>query len=316
MIRFLASRAVQAVLVLAVMSFIILALIGLMPGDPIDVMISANPRLNAADAERLRALHGLNLPLWQRYLNWLAALAGGDLGYSRLFGLPVTEVLGPRLLNTLELMGSAFILTFALALPIGVAAAQRPDSRLDAGLNLLCFAGISAPPFWVALLLIMLFSVTLGWLPAGGAGPPGHGGFLATLPYLVLPVATLVLAGLGGQVRYIRAAVREALAADHIRTARAKGLSERQVVWRHALPNALIPVVTILALDFGGLFSGALITETMFAWPGMGKLIYEAVMGNDYNLALVSLLLATATTLLGSFLADLAYAALDPRIGL
>ena len=153
---------------------------------------------------------------------------------------------------------------------------------------------------------MLLFAVGLGWLPAGGMGSPAH---------MVLPVATLTLAGIAGYTRYVRAAMIEALRGDHIRTARAKGLSETRVVWRHALPGALVSVVTIVGLEFGNLFSGALITETMFAWQGMGKLIYDAIMGNDANLALIALLLATAMTLLGNLLADLAYAALDPRIG-
>ncbi|MEI6556952.1 MAG: ABC transporter permease [Rhodospirillaceae bacterium] len=306
MTRFLARRLLQALAVLAVMSFIVHGLIGLMPGDPIDLMISGNPRLTAADAQHLRTLYGLDLPLWQRYLNWLAALAGGDLGYSRLYHQPVAEVLLPRLANTLLLMGSSLVLALAVAVPAGVLAARRAGSALDTAINLACFAGISLPPFWLALVLMLVFAVGLGWLPAGGMGSAAH---------MVLPVATLTLAGIAGYTRYVRAAMREVLHHDYIRTARAKGLTERRVVWCHALPGALIPVVTIIGLEFGGLFSGALITETMFGWQGMGKLIYDSIMGNDTNVALVTLLLATAMTLLGNLLADLAYAELDPRIG-
>ncbi|MCB2100817.1 MAG: ABC transporter permease, partial [Rhodobacterales bacterium] len=177
------------------------------------------------------------------------------------------------------------------------------------------FAGISVPPFWLALLLILLFAVTLGWLPAGGQPLDPGGGFWDGAKYLVLPAVSLTLASVGGHTRYMRAAMVETLRQDHIRTARAKGLSERRVVLHHALRNALIPVVTIIALDFGYLFSGALITETIFAYPGMGKLIFDAIMGNDFNLALVALLFATGVTLAGNILADLAYAWLDPRIG-
>ncbi|MBI1206651.1 MAG: ABC transporter permease subunit [Azospirillum sp.] len=314
MLRFLSIRLIQAAVVLAAMSFVIYGLLGLMPGDPIDLMISANPRLGPADAARLRALYGLDLGIGERYLNWLRAVLGGDLGWSRLFGRPVTEVLPERLLNSLVLMGTSFGLAVAVAIPAGVACARRPGSWFDGAVNLLCFAGISLPSFWLALLLVILFAVTLGWLPAGGMAPAGVDGWAARLPYLVLPVATLTLASVGGYVRYVRAAMREALRQDYIRTARAKGLGEGRVVWRHALRNALIPVVTIMALEFGTLFSGALVTETMFSWSGMGKLIYDSIMGNDFNIALVALLLATAMTLLGNLLADLAYAALDPRI--
>ena len=156
--------------------------------------------------------------------------------------------------------------------------------------------------------------MTLGWLPAGGMGPPGTDSFLARLPYMVLPVMTLTLASVGGITRYVRASVMEALRQDYVRTARAKGLSQASVVAGHVLRNDMIPVVTILALDLGTLFSGALITETMFGWLGMGKTIYDAIMGNDYNLALVGLLFATAVVLLANLVADMAYAWLDPRI--
>ena len=311
MSRYIIQRLAETVFLLFVMSFLIYGLIGLMPGDPIDLMISANPDLTAADAQRLRALHGLDRPIIERYGTWLAAALTGDLGYSRLFARPVLEVLGPRLANTALLMGVSFALALALALPLGILAAVRPRSAADAAINLGAFAGISIPPFWLAILLIMLFSVTLGWLPAGGMGEEGIGDRLG---HLVLPVATLTLATVGGIVRFVRAAMMEALRQDYVRTARAKGVGPTRVVLGHALRNAMIPVVTILALNFGALFSGALITETMFGWLGMGKTIYDAIMGNDFNLALVGLLLATLTTLLANLAADLCYAWLDPRI--
>jgi peptide/nickel transport system permease protein len=206
------------------------------------------------------------------------------------------------------------MLAFALALVLGIASARRPNSWLDNAVNLLCFAGISLPSFWLALLLILLFSVELGWLPAGGIATAGGGGIGDRVRHLVLPVSTLSLANLGPYTRFIRAAMRDALNLDHIRTARAKGASETRVVIHHALRSALIPVVTILALSCGGLVSGALVTETMFSYPGMGKLIFDAVMGNDYNLALATLLLATAVTMAANLAADLAYVWLDPRV--
>ncbi len=316
MTRFLLARLLQALLVLAAMSFMVHGLIGLMPGDPIDLMISANPKLTAADAAHLRQLYGLDLPIGQRYLNWLAAVARGDLGYSRLYHQPVADVLLPRLGNTLVLMALALALALAVAIPAGVQAARRAGSALDRGITLACFAGISLPPFWLALLLMLAFAVGLGWLPAGGMASLAAGaGWTDGLRYLVLPVATLALAGVAGYTRYVRAAMVEVLRLDCIRTARAKGLPESRVIWHHALRNALVPVVTILGLEFGNLFSGALVTETMFSWQGMGKLIYDSIMGNDYNVALIALLLATAMVLLGNFLADLGYAVLDPRMG-
>ena len=310
---YIAQRLAESALVLLVMSFVIYALIGLMPGDPIDIMVSADPNLTAEDAARLRALYGLDRPIWERYLTWLTAAVQGDFGYSRLHAKPVLEILWPRLGTTVVLMGLSFALAFALALPAGLIAALKPRTATDAAVNLVAFAGISVPPFWLAILLIIVFAVLLGWLPAGGMAPSGSG--LGTeIAYLALPVATLTIATLGGILRFVRAATMEALRQDYVRTARAKGLGERQVVLGHVLRNAMIPVVTILALNFGALFSGALITETMFGTLGMGKTIYDAILGNDFNLALVGLLLATLTTLLANLAADLCYAWLDPRI--
>ncbi len=314
MTRFLATRVAQSVIVLALMSFAIYALIGLMPGDPIDLMISADPKMTPEDAARLRALYGVDKPVVERYANWLMAALGGDLGYSRLYAAPVLDVLLPALGNTLILLGLTLVLSLAIGLPAGVVAALRPYSRTDYAINLFAFAGISVPAFWLGLLLIIVFSVILGVLPAGGTETVGGAGFWDQAKYLVLPVVNLTLASVGGHTRYMRAAMMETLRQDYIRTARAKGAGRARVVLGHALRNAMIPVVTIIALQFGYLFSGALITETIFAYPGMGKLIFDSIMGNDFNLALVALLFATLVTLVGNLLADVAYAWLDPRI--
>lgn len=314
MTRFLASRLSQAAAVLVVMSFVIYALMGLMPGDPVDLMIAADPKITSEDANRLRQLYGLDKPIVERYGNWLAAALAGDLGFSRQHSKPVLDVLLPALGNTLRLMGAAFVLSLLIGLPMGILAATRPYSKIDYAVNLGAFAGISVPPFWLGLLLIIVFAVLLGVLPAGGMGTIGGGGFWDTLKFMVLPVATLTVASIGGHARYMRASMIETLRQDFIRTARAKGASESRVVLGHALRNALIPVVTIVALEFGSLFSGALITETIFAYPGMGKLIFDSIMSNDFNLALVTLLFATLLTLVGNFAADVAYVALDPRI--
>ncbi len=312
MLAYLARRLTESFLVLAVMSALIFGLIGLMPGDPIDVMIFSDPDMSPEDATRLRALYGLDRPITERYLTWLGSALQGDFGYSRLYNQPTLDILLPRLGNTIILMGLSFVLALAIALPAGIYAATRPQSLVDHGINLLAFAGISIPPFWLAILLIILFSVTLGWLPAGGMGEGRD--FWADQRFLVLPVIALTIATVGGVIRFMRAAAIEALRQDYVRTARAKGLSGLQIVAGHVLRNAMIPVATILALQMGNLFSGALITETIFAYLGMGKTIYDSVVGNDYNVALVGLLLATLTTLLANLLADLAYTWLDPRI--
>lgn len=319
--RYLASRTVEIAMTLAIMSLVVYLLIGLMPGDPIDLMISGDPKMTSADAARLRALYGVDKPLLERYLAWAHQALTGNFGYSRSFGQPVLAVLGPRLLNTIELAGIAFLLSVSIALPLGIWAASRPHSHADYAINLFCFAGISIPAFWLALLLITLFAVMLGWLPAGGMAELRAGtGWLAALDqkvrFAILPVLTLTLVQLGTYTRFMRGAMIEVLRQDYVRTARAKGASERRVLLGHALVNALAPVLTVLALSFGALFSGALITETMFAWPGMGKTIYQAILDNDYNLALVGLLIATFATIGGNLLADLALAWIDPRVSL
>jgi peptide/nickel transport system permease protein len=321
MSRYLAGRLVEIVVTLALMSFVVYLLIGLMPGDPIDMMIAGDPKMTSEDAARLRAVYGIDKPLLERYLAWAGQALQGNFGYSRSFNQPVLTVLGPRMLNTLQLAGIAFLLSIAIALPLGVWTAAHPRSRADYLVNLFSFAGISTPPFWLALLLITLFAVKLGVLPAGGMADlrPGTSwpdAFGQKFRFALLPVVTLVLLQLGGYTRFMRGAMIEALRQDYVRTARAKGASEPRVLWRHAFVNALAPVLTILGLSFGALFSGALITETMFAWPGMGKAIYQGILDNDYNLALVGLLITTLATIVGNLLADLALVAVDPRVSL
>jgi peptide/nickel transport system permease protein len=309
------ARLVQSLVVLLVMSFVVYGLMGLMPGDPIDLMIAGDPRMSSEDALRLKALYGLDRPWTERWLRWLGQLLQGELGYSRLYARPVAEAMAPALGNSALLMLSAMALSLSVAIPLGILASLRPGSLLDRLVNLLAFASVSVPVFWLGLMLIVVFAVSLGWLPAGGVENVGGGGLADRLRHMALPVSALALAGIGQAARHMRAAMIGEAAADYIRTARAKGCGPARVVLGHQLRNALLPIVTIVALEFGGLFSGALITETVFAWPGMGRLIYEAVMGNDFNLALSGLLLATAMTLTGSVLADLAYQRLDPRIG-
>jgi len=294
MFRYVIGRVLESLIVLLVVSFAIYGLIGLMPGDPIDLMIQSDPNLSPADAKRLKALHGLDQPIVDRYIAWLRGAVQGEFGYSRNHGRLVTDVIGPRITNTGLLLGLSLILSLTIAIPIGVYAALKPYSRADYLVNLFCFAGISIPPFWLALLLIILFSVSLGWLP----------------------VLALTLASVGEFTRFMRASMLQTLRQDFIRTARAKGVSQPRVVVNHALRNALLPMVTIIALSLGRLFSGALITETMFSWLGMGKMIYDAILGNDYNLALVGLMFATLLTLIGNFLADIGYVWLDPRVTL
>ena len=304
--RFIFYRLLQMLATLGVMSLLVYTLIGLMPGDPVDLMLAGNPHITPEDAIRLKALYGLDRPLLERYGHWLQAVLGGDAGYSRLYGLPVLDVLLPRLRNTACLMGLSLLLTLVISIPLGVYAARRPQSWADKAINIFCLSGMSLPVFWLALLLISLFVVRLGWLPASAS--------LADPLSLLLPTLTLTVSGLAVYIRHTRTAMIGALQADHIKTALAKGCSPARVIWNHAFKNALPPVVTLLMLDLGALLGGAVTVETIFAFPGMGKLMFDAVMGNDFNLALTGFLLLTAFVMLGNFLADVTYALLDPRV--
>jgi peptide/nickel transport system permease protein len=316
MARFILRRGIQALLVLLVMSFVIYSLIGLMPGDPLDVMISSNPGATPEVVARLREIYGVDQPIMLRYGHWLFSALHGDLGFSRTHSQPVLEVLLPALWTTCKLMLISFVISVILALILGVLAALKPGGIVDGFVSLFAFAGISVPVFWLALMMILVFAVKLHWLPASGISNIDDGGFLDHARHLIMPVTTLALANTGGFTRFVRASVIETLHMDHIRTARAKGNSEYRVLLVHTLRNAMIPVLTVMALSFGTLFSGALLTETMFAQPGMGKMIYDAILSNDFNLALSGLLFATLVTLLSNLMADIAYGWLDPRISL
>ncbi len=304
MTRLLGGRLIQIAVTLIVLSACAYAVIGLMPGDPIDIAIASDPRLTAEDAARLRALHGIDRPLLARYLAWAGGVLHGEFGYSRLYAQPVAQVLWPALASTLRLLGLTLLLAASIGIGLGLLAATRRGTLTDAAVNGFAFAAMAVPTFWLGILLIIAFAVELGWLPAGGAETPSA---------IVLPVVTLAVANLAAYTRHTRSAMSEALRELYVRTARAKGCTGAQVVFRHALPNAAVPVITLMALDAGALVSGALVTETVFARPGMGKLIYDAVMGADYNLALLALLLAALVTMLATLAADLAQIAIDPR---
>ncbi|RKK02090.1 ABC transporter permease subunit [Pseudoroseomonas wenyumeiae] len=301
-------RLPQIALTLALLSLAAWLAIGLMPGDPASLALMSDPRLTPEDVARLRALHGLDRPLMERYLAWAMGLLRGEFGYSRLFAQPVVAVLWPALRSTLVLVGLAVAVAAVAGVALGALAALRP--RAGGFVDALALLAQAVPSFWLGILLIILFAVTLGWLPAGGL--PGEG--QPAWAFLVLPVATIGFGQMAAYARHSAAALGEALRQPWARSARARGASDQRVLWRHALPNAGVPLLTLLALDAGSLVSGALVTETVFARPGMGKLLYDAVMGNDYNLALLALLLVALVTMLATLAADIAQRWLDPRL--
>lgn len=320
MTTFITRRILQTLAVIVVLSYVCFYLMSLMPGDPVDMMVASNPKITAEDVARLKSLYGLDQPVYKRYANWISAIVQGDLGYSRTYRVPVEELMGPRLWNTFLLSFISLILSIAIAVPLGVFSALRPGSRMDYFMNLFSFAGISIPSFWLAIVLIILFAVKFPILPAGGTQTIGNEnmGFFADLLdrsiYLILPTLSLSIQQIGRFSRFTRSAMLEAMRNDFIRTAKAKGLQRKQVVWQHGFRNALIPLITILALSFSGLFSGAILTETVFAYQGVGKLVYDSIIGNDYNVAMISFVISVSMVLLMNLLADILYGFADPRI--
>jgi peptide/nickel transport system permease protein len=312
---YLLHRLIQMIIVLFLLSLGTYYLLGLMPGDPVELLITSNPKVKPEDIQRLKKVYGLDQPIYIRYFKWLKQVTlEGDLGFSRTYKKPTSEILKIRIWNTLKLMTLSFLLSLIIAIPIGVYSAIKQYSTFDYFVNLMAFLGISVPTFWSGILAILFFSVQLQWFPAGGMFTIGIDSWLDQLKYLILPTVVLSIESISGWSRYIRSSMLEVLHEDYIRTARAKGVSEEKVIFYHALRNALIPTVTILALSIPGLFSGALITETIFAWPGMGRLLYDSVMGSDYYVAMLCFLSLGFLTLIFNFLADILYAVVDPRI--
>jgi peptide/nickel transport system permease protein len=291
----------------------------LMPGDPVDMMVASNPKITSEDIARLKSLYGLDQPTYKRYFSWVSAISKGDLGYSRTYRVPVEELMGPRMWNTFWLSAASLILSIVIAVPLGIISALRPGTKTDYFVNFISFSGISIPSFWLAIVLIICFAVKVPLLPAGGTETIGESfGFWAQIwdrsKYLILPVASLSIQQIGRFSRFTRSAMVEALRNDFIRTAKAKGLSRNVVIWNHAFRNALIPLITILALSFSGLFSGAILTETVFAYQGVGKLVYDSIIGNDYNVAMISFVISVSMVLIMNLVADLLYGFVDPRI--
>lgn len=316
MLNYTLRRLFQIGCLLVVLSWAIFGLLAAMPGDPVEMMITANPEVKPADIERLKKLYGLDDPWYVRYGKWVKMVVlERDLGYSRVYKKPVTEILGSRIANTFKLMSVAMCLALSLAIPIGVYSAVRQYSAFDYGMMLFAFFGISMPGFWLGIVAVIVFALWCGLFPAGGMAAP-DAGTLEQIRFMALPVIVLAFESLGVSSRYVRSSLLEVLTQDYMRTARAKGCGESRVILRHGLRNALIPVVTIIALQLPNLFGGAVVTETIFAWPGMGRLLLDSVMNTDYYVALVAFMILATLTLTCNLLADLAYAMLDPRVRL
>lgn len=303
MIRYLAGRLAQSCVVLAGVTLLTFVLLYILPADPARMIAgrSANPEVVA----QIRKEMGLDRPLTERYVRFVARLVRGDLGRSYAQKVEVAELVGSRLTATLQLMAAGIVFELVLGLPAGVVAAVRRGSLLDRGVMVAAFAGASAPQFAVGLLLLYVLSFRFGWFPLGGYGTWGH---------VVLPAFTLGLAGGGWYARVMRSALVEVLEQEYVRTAQAKGLAPGRVLTKHALRNALIPVVSMVGLDIGTFMGGVVVVESVFGWPGIGQLAWQAIQIVDIPVILGVVLTSALAILFGNLLADLCYPLLDPRV--
>jgi ABC-type dipeptide/oligopeptide/nickel transport system permease component len=322
--RYALERLLLTVPVLLGISVVVFGLSRLIPGDPVLVMlgVDATPQ----EAARLRALLGLDQPLPIQYLRWMGRALAGDLGQTLFGGQTVVDLLRATLPATLELAIAALLASLVVALPLGVLSAVRRGSPLDYGSMVLALLGVSMPVFWLGILLILVFALWLGWLPFNGRGEPLLGAFQAllagrgfeplasSLRHLALPALALGTVLMGPIARLTRSSMLEVLQQDYVRLAWAKGLRERDVVVRHALKNALLPVVTVLGLQFGTVLGGAIITETVFAWPGVGRLIVTAILQHDYAVSQAGVLVVALLFSAVNLAVDLSYGYLNPKI--
>lgn len=296
--KFIFRRTLQLIPLLIGISLISFFVMHLAPGDPTAMFV--DPNINPQELSHVRANWGLDKPVYVQYVFWLKNAVLLDFGRSYTTNQPVIGEIAERLPKTLMLMIPAFILMLLITIPIGVISAVRKNSWFDNLFTIFSFAGMAIPTFWLALMLMLIFAVKLDWVPAVGN--------------LTLPIITMVIGGMAGLTRYQRAAMLEVLNQDFIRTARAKGLPERIVIFKHALRNALIPIVTLLGLSLPDLFGGAFIIETIFAWPGMGRLGVQAIFGRNYPMIMGIVMFSALLIVLGNLLADIGYALVDPRI--
>lgn len=321
MLRYTAKRLLFMIPLLIGITIICFTVIHLAPGSPTDMQTNLNPKASLEAKERLRSIYNLDKPIYQQYFMWVKKLAVLDFGNSfSPDNRPVLDKIAERLPITIAINVLSLILIMLVAIPIGVLSAVRQDSFFDKATSVFVFVGFAVPTFWLALLLMILFGVNLGWLPISGIRSlnyeylPPLSAFWDLIKHLIMPVILSAFGGLAGLSRYMRANMLEVIRQDYITTARAKGLSERVVIYKHALRNALLPVITILGLSIPGLIGGSVIFETIFAIPGMGQLFYMSVMSRDYPLVMGVLFIGAILTLLGNLIADLSYAVVDPRI--
>ena len=313
MLGFLIRRILQAAIVVLIVTIITFILLRAIPGNVAIAVLGPSAYRNPATLAQFNAQYGFDKPWFQQYLLWLGHLLQGNLGFSWTLDQSVASLLGERLPKTIILVGLSTILALIVAVPIGIWQAVRRNKAVDYTFTGLSFLFYAAPTFFVGTVLILVFSVKLGWFgpeaPQGGVWND-----LSDWRDLTLPVVTLALVTIALFSRYMRSAMLDNLTEDWVRTARAKGASQRRVIWRHVLRNSLIPIATLLGLSLPAIFAGALITESVFNYPGMGYLFYQSAQRQDYPVLLGFIIVVAIATVVGSLLADIAYAALDPRV--
>lgn len=313
-------RLLQTIPILFIISVILFLLVRTAPGGPL-TSARRNPNVTKEQIEALEEKLGLNDPLPVQYGRWMSGALSGNLGESIKFRRPVNEMIAERIPNTLLLVGVSFLVTLLLAIPIGVLSARKPYSFFDYSMTTITFIGQSIPVYWLGLGLIVVFYVTLKnpftgthLFPVGGMNSQGKSDLLDTLWHLVLPVAALSLGWIAWYSRFLRSSMMDVLHEDYVRTAKAKGAKENVVYYKHALRNAILPLVTLIALDLPSLFAGALFVETIFAWPGMGRLFWDAAKGRDYPVLLGVVMITAVLIIIANILADLAYGWLNPQV--
>ncbi|WP_340110096.1 ABC transporter permease [Pikeienuella sp. HZG-20] len=307
---FILRRSVGFVLTLFAVSVVVFAVMNVLPGDPALTILGLDSTEDARAA--LRAELGLDAPVLERYFEWISGAVRGDFGESYSYGVPVSGLIAERLPVTLSLAVSGMTLTVVVALTMGVAAATYHRRAGDWGVMLLSQIGVAIPAFWLSLLLVLLFAVKLRWLPPGGF--PGWGEPVAALRSLILPTIALGLVQAAVLARVTRSSALEVMRLDFVRTARASGLSRRRVLWRHVLPNALVPIVTIVGMQFASVVTGAIVIENVFYLPGLGRLIFQAISNRDLFTVQALVMMFAGIVVTANFLVDIAYVLIDPRL--
>ncbi|WP_426192827.1 ABC transporter permease [Massilia sp. DWR3-1-1] len=316
MLKYIFNRLLVTLPTLLAILVTVFALINMAPGDPVDAFVPPNTALTLEQKEALRHELGLDASAPVRFIMWVRQVAGGDLGYRYKDGSRVLDEIKSRIVPTLMLAFAGLTGGSLLGIMLGIFSARRYNSKTDHALSVLAYLAISTPTFLLGILGMYLFSLKLGWFPTGGYSAPGKDGLLHTLYYLALPATVLSIQFIAILMRYTRAGLLDVMTQEYIRTAKAKGLSARAVTLRHAFPNALIPIVTVIGANFGALIGGAVFVETVFSWPGMGMLFLDGIESRDYPLIMgIALFMAIAILLL-NMLTDVIYSWIDPRITL